>query len=600
KIEAGKLEMESISFSLREAVGAMLKPLSIRADRKHLELVADIPASVPDHLIGDPMRLRQILLNLTDNAIKFTERGEIIVKIAIESAAQDETELHFSVTDSGIGIPVEKQAAIFEAFAQVDGSTTRQYGGTGLGLAIATRLVHQMRGRLWVESRVGFGTTFHFTIRLRTSAESMREIKHINPANLDGLRVLIVDDNAVNCRILKEMLSNWRMQPTVVRSAAAALVEMQSAVAAGRPFPLVLLDAMMPGTDGFALAERIKDEPGLTGATVMMLSSAMRAGETSRATGLNIHSILTKPVMQSDLLDAILASLDGNALAAANNPLEGTTLVGSKKDSLQILVVEDNAINRAVASGMLEKEGHTLTHAANGLEAIAAVTTKCFDLILMDVQMPEMDGFQATARIRELEKMTGRHTPIIAMTAHAMVGDRERCIAAGMDDYISKPLGKEDLFRALAGEKGQPGRKTKTEKATVQSRAELLAQFGEDEDLLRELIALFREDTPRLFDVIHEAIVKRDAPSLAAGAHKLLSSLGAFGAENAHNLTQQLEEQGRQANFERAEKQVIELGHEIDRIHTFLAGYPLPRGGVTNSLIAPVRESPDAELNRLL
>jgi PAS domain S-box-containing protein len=247
KIEAGKLEMEALSFSLRDTVGTMLKPLGVRADEKDLELVADIPRDVPDHLIGDPMRLRQILLNLTDNAIKFTQRGEVIIKAAVESAADGESELHFSVTDSGIGIPAEKQATIFEAFSQVDGSTTRHYGGTGLGLAIATRLVQQMRGRIWVESQLGCGTTFHFTIWLRTSATPLPMVQQIDPAGLDGLRVLIVDDNAVNCRILEEMLTNWDMQPVVVRSAPAALTVMRAAVSAGNPFPLVLLDAMMPG-----------------------------------------------------------------------------------------------------------------------------------------------------------------------------------------------------------------------------------------------------------------------------------------------------------------------------------------------------------------
>ncbi|MEP7015657.1 MAG: response regulator, partial [Verrucomicrobiota bacterium] len=483
---------------------------------------------------------------------------------------------HFSVTDSGIGIPAEKQAAIFEAFAQADGSTTRQYGGTGLGLAIATRLVQQMGGRIWVESLIGLGTTFHFTIRLRTSEAPMQKGKQINPAKLDGLRVLIVDDNAVNCRILEEMLINWRMKPTVVRSARAALGEMQSAAATGQPFPLVLLDAMMPEMDGFSLAEKIKQEPGLGGATVMMLSSAMRTGEATRATELGIHSVMTKPVMQSDLLDAILLGLGSNQLAAAHQPGDESNFANAGQRPLQILVVEDNAINRAVARAILEKQSHTVTQATNGLEALQEIKTKNFDLVLMDIQMPEMDGFAATARIRELEKSSGRHTPIVAMTAHAMIGDRERCIAAGMDDYISKPLGKEDLLRVLTGSKGNPAEKKETIKTTVHGRAKLLDQCGGDEDLLKELIALFREDTPRLFDVIHKAVSKRDAPNLAAGAHKLLSSLGAFGAVNAHNLVLQLEEQGQQANFERAEERVIELGSEIDRINSALAGYSLP------------------------
>ncbi|MBA2270706.1 MAG: PAS domain S-box protein, partial [Chthoniobacterales bacterium] len=416
KIEAGKLEMEAISFSLRETIGAMLKPLGIRAADKLIELVADIPLDVPDHLIGDPLRLRQILLNLTDNAIKFTEQGEVILSVAKASLEGGETQLHFSISDSGIGIPEEKQAAIFEAFAQVDGSTTRHHGGTGLGLAIATRLVQQMDGRIWVESRAGVGTTFHFTISLGTSAAALPEVKQIDAAQLIGLRALIVDDNAVNCRILEQMLTNWRMEPVVVRSASDALVEMRIAAAAGRPFLLLLLDAMMPEMDGFALAEQIQHEPCLAATTVMMLSSATRSGESSRAAGLGIQSVLAKPIMQSDLLDAILLGLSSHGFAADNEQGDEPAPARPEKGALRILVVEDNAINRAVATGLLGKRGHAPTVAVNGIETVAAMTTQQFDLVLMDIQMPELDGFEATARIREMEKLTGRRTPIVAMT----------------------------------------------------------------------------------------------------------------------------------------------------------------------------------------
>ncbi|MFN2475381.1 MAG: response regulator [Chthoniobacterales bacterium] len=575
KIEAGKLEMESISFSLREAVGTMLKPLGIRADQKQLELVADIPADVPDHLIGDPMRLRQILLNLADNAIKFTERGEVVVKVATESASNAETQLHFSLTDTGIGIPEEKQAAIFEAFAQVDGSTTRHYGGTGLGLAIATRLVQQMRGRMWVESRVGVGTTFHFTAWLGRSEGPLAEVTSLSPAQLTGMRALIVDDNAVNCRILEETLSNWGMQPTVLRSARAALVEIKRAAAAGQPFPLILLDAMMPEMDGFAFLEQIKQEPRLAGATVMMLSSAMRSGEGSRATDLGVHSVLTKPVMQSELLDAIVRSLSGDQLAARHTQSTDARRAAAKPGgALHILVADDNAINRAVAAGILDRQGHTLVHASNGLEAVAAFTAHAFDVILMDIQMPEMDGSEATARIRELESATGQHTPIVAMTAHAMAGDRERCLEAGMDDYLSKPIVAEELKRVLSAiEPGDRAPTPASDVASVHTHAELRDAFDGDDDLVAELIALFRSDTPQLLEVLRGAAERCDAVGVAGAAHKLLSSLGAFGAAHASEMVRELEQQGRRAELDGAEEQVGKIELEIDTIYACLARY---------------------------
>ena len=577
KIEAGKLEMESLSFSLRDAIGVLLKPLAVRADEKQLELLADIPADVPDHMIGDPLRLRQILLNLIDNAIKFTERGEVVVQAVTESTADGETELHFSITDTGIGIPEEKQAAIFEAFAQVDGSTTRHYGGTGLGLAITTRLVQQMRGRIWVESRLGFGTTFHFTIWLRTSAAPLQEVTAINALHLAGLRALIVDDNALNCRILQEMLANWGMQPTAVRSARAALDLMREAAAEGQPFPLILLDAMMPEMDGFALAESIKQEPLLAGATVMMLSSAMHSGEMNRANGLGIHSVLSKPVMQSELLEGILLALGSKEVPTAATSPRAAATSGPVTGQLEILVAEDNAINRAVITGMLGRRGHQVTHATNGLEAVEAISTKRFDLLLMDIQMPEIDGFEATRRIRQLEEPRARQMRIVAMTAHAMAGDRERCLAAGMDDYISKPLRAVDLDRVLAAaDLAAPRLVPVKNDASVYTHPELLEQCGGDEELLAELVVLFATEAPRFLDVLHEAVAQQNAPALAAGAHKLLGSLGAFGAVNAREIAVQLGKDAAESNFSRAHDGIVCLADEVRRIHSTLASYAAP------------------------
>lgn len=599
KIEAGKLEMEAISFSVRNAVGTMLKPLGLRAAEKQIELVADISRDVPDHLVGDPLRLRQILLNLTDNAIKFTTKGEVIVKVersfasssssssSLPSASldsrtrtkdEDDVELHFSVTDTGIGVPPEKQAVIFEAFSQVDGSTTRNYGGTGLGLAIVTRLVQQMRGRIWVESQVGVGTTFHFTIWLGTSTAPMPEAKQINPARLSGLRVLIVDDNAVNCRILVEVLTNWGMQPVAVRSARAGLETMHSAVEAGFPFPLVLTDAMMPEMDGFAFAEEIQRAPAFDGVTVLMLSSAMRTGGSTRASELGVHGVLTKPVMQSELLDAILHALAANSASMWEGPERPDSQRedrGAKAPpTLNILVAEDNVINRAVISGMLGKQGHNLTHVVNGVAALEALTMKRFDLVFMDVQMPEMDGLETTARFREMEELTGGHVTIVAMTAHAMAGDRERCLAAGMDDYISKPVRADELQRVLGGIESSPRVAAPvTAVATIHTHAELLALCGDDEHLLGELMALFQSNTPQLLDALDQAATERDAAGLAAGAHKLLSSLGTFGAVPACVIVRQLEDQGRQGKLDGVGDRIAALRREVNLIHTSLARY---------------------------
>src|SRR6202030_768002 len=491
KIEAGKLELESTNFSLRDCIGGMLKPLGVRADQKGLELVADIPSDVPDHLVGDPMRLRQILINLTDNAIKFTERGEVVLKVINQAAPKGESHLHFSVADTGIGIPPEKQGAILEAFAQADGSTTRTHGGTGLGLSIASHLIHKMHGKIWIESKVGEGTTFHFTTQLGVRNTPAPAVKHAHPCDLTGLRALVVDDNAVNRRILREMLVNWQMKPTAVESGQAGLDEMLRAAKSDSAYQLVLLDAIMPAIDGFALAEKIKEQPELADATVMMLSSAMPAGSAARCGALGIAGLLTKPVTQSALLDAILIAVSPQAERGNDREVgtgfAGAELVGS---GLRILVAEDNLVNRAVATGILEKEGHVLVHAATGREAVEDFSDGCFDLILMDVQMPEMEGFEATRRIRELEEGTGRHTTIVAVTAHAMAGDRERCLAAGMDDYVSKPLRKEDLLRALNGADVEAaGNETAT--TFLNSREQLLSQCSGDEELMRELVSIF-------------------------------------------------------------------------------------------------------------
>jgi PAS domain S-box-containing protein len=577
KIEAGKLELESTNFSLRDCIAGMLKPLGVRADQKGLELVADIPANVPDHLVGDPMRLRQVLINLTDNAIKFTSRGEVVVKVISQPVLDGEGELHFSVTDTGIGIPLEKQSAIFEAFAQADGSTTRTYGGTGLGLSIASHLVKKMRGKIWIESKVGEGTTFHFTVRLGVRDTPAPTLKHANPRDLAGLRTLVVDDNAVNRRILREMLVNWQMKPTAVDSGQAGLQEMLRAAKSDSAYQLVLLDSTMPEMDGFALAEKIKDQSELADATVMMLSSAMPAGSDVRCGTLGIAGFLTKPVTQSELLDAILIAIKPQAESASDREV-GRGFAGTDPVALglRILVAEDNLVNRAVATGILEKQGHVLVHAATGREAVEAFSDECFDLILMDVQMPEMDGFEATRRIRELEEGTGTHTKIVAITAHAMAGDRERCLAAGMDDYVSKPLRKEDLLRVLHGldvdadngETDSPiptGPRPASEEASVD--IDQLRDVTDNEPArMRRLVDIYLTQAATMLNELDAAIQAKAGGDVVRLAHKLVGSSISCGVQAFTQPLRELERLGNEGDLSGASPLFDDLRHKFPTV----------------------------------
>jgi PAS domain S-box-containing protein len=451
KIEARKLDLEAIGFNLRGCIAGTLQSLSVRAAQKGLELVCHVPPEVPDSLVGDPGRLRQIIINLVGNAIKFTERGEILVAISLEEDNDAEVTLHIAIIDTGIGIAPDKQQMIFESFTQVDASTTRTYGGTGLGLTISSRLVEMMGGRVWVESEVGTGSTFNFTVRLgRQKGPLVKQIPE-RLENLRGLRVLVVDDNATNRRILEEILRTWQMEPVSVDSGPMALRMLAEAREEDRPFSLLLSDVNMPAMDGFGLVESIKNDPVLEGPTIMMLSSSGEPGDAARCRDLGISAYLTKPIGQSSLLDAITTVLGRTEPETAETPLVTRHLL-QEMSCLRILLAEDNAVNQMIVTRMLEKWGHTVVVAGNGTEAVAAVTRQgadCFDLVLMDVQMPEMDGFEATARIRAREQGTGRHLPIIALTAYAMKGDSEKCLEAGMDDYLTKPLNSDELLEAM-------------------------------------------------------------------------------------------------------------------------------------------------------
>lgn len=450
KIEAGKLEVDAIEFDLGDAVGDTMKALSVRAQQKGLELAYEFQPDVPYALVGDPGRLRQIIVNLIGNAIKFTEKGDVVLSVQADCSKRDDVQLHFTISDTGIGIPVEKQAAIFQAFTQADGSMSRTYGGTGLGLTISSRLVGLMHGRIWVESELGKGSRFHFTAHFGLRNATGKTVAARAPATLRDMPVLVVDDNAANRQILLRLLCNWHAQPLAVESGAKAITILSEAQTSGRKFPLILLDAQMPSMDGFALAECIKRNPQWESATIMMLTSAGQRGDAKRCREIGVAAYLTKPVRREELLDAILTALGTAPIKEARPALVTRHSLRENRNHLRILLAEDNAINQLLATRLLERRGHSVTVAGNGREALMALEQGSFDLVLMDVQMPEMDGFEATAAIREKEKHFGNHLPVIAMTAHAMKGDRERCLAAGMDEYITKPIRAEELAELLA------------------------------------------------------------------------------------------------------------------------------------------------------
>ncbi len=449
KIEAGKLELNSVDFNLRDSLSDTLWTLAVRAAQKDLELACHIAPDVPEELVGDPLRLRQIVVNLVGNAIKFTEQGEIVVHVAVESRNETEVSLHFAVRDTGIGIPAQQQRAIFQPFIQAHSSATRKQGGTGLGLTVSSRLVELMQGRMWLESVPGKGSTFHFTTRFNLAQGEAALPAPVPLTRIKGLPVLVVDDNATNRHILEEMLGTWGMKPTGVDGGLPALKALERAVRSGEPFGVILLDKHMPPMDGFTLAERIHQDPELAGTSRIMLTSGDHPGDLNRCRELGIVSYLLKPVKQSELLNAILAALGirfqrEESLTPVSHPRK-------PQRHLRILLAEDNPINQMLAVRLLEKQGHTVVVAGNGREALATLEQQPFDLVLMDVQMPEMDGYEATALIRAQERATGRHLPVIALTAHAMKGDLESCLQAGMDAYLSKPIQVKELYEVIEG-----------------------------------------------------------------------------------------------------------------------------------------------------
>jgi two-component system, sensor histidine kinase and response regulator len=608
KIEARKLRLEAIDFYLRDHLGDTLKGLALRAGAKGLELACHIASDVPDCLVGDPVRLRQIIINLVGNAIKFTERGEVVVRVSVAASEEDKetrgqgdkgtrgegeekqlpssplvplspcplVSLSFAVSDTGIGIPPEKQRLIFEAFAQADSSTTRRYGGTGLGLAIANHLVGMMGGSISVESAPEGGSTFQFTVCFGLGQGPALRRAERSLVDLDDLPVLVVDDNATNRRILQELLGNWRMRPTLVESGSAGLAALRQAAAADQPFALVLLDAHMPEMDGFTVARQIRDDPQLKGFAVVMLTSAGQPEDVAHCQELGIDAYLMKPLKQSELYNIITATLSrplGEAEVVV--PVVSSPPTPPRR-RLRVLLAEDNEVNQKLVVRLLEKQGHTLAVARNGMEALAALEQQPFELVLMDVQMPEMDGFEATAHIRRAEAGTSRHIPIVAMTAHAMKGDRERCLEAGMDGYVSKPIQPQELFMAI-DRVLQLEADTEPEKKTAElpptpapdeaiDTAELMNRVGGDKDLLKELVGVYLDICPSMIAELRQAVARRDAPAVQRAAHTLKGMVGQLGAKAAFNAALHLEALARERDLSQADAACAALEDALNRV----------------------------------
>jgi two-component system sensor histidine kinase/response regulator len=580
KIEAGKVDLEEIDFDLHECIEGALKTLALRADEKGLELLCEVSPEVSETVVGDPGRLRQVLINLIGNALKFTMEGEVSLKVQSDVIEEDAATLHFIVSDTGVGIAPDKLNAIFGSFSQADTSTTREYGGTGLGLTISKHLIEMMGGRIWVESEPDVGSRFHFTVRLENAATQEVIAESTAPAVLSGVKVLIVDDNRTNRRILEGLVKRWGMNPSVASDGEKALVELSAARLANEPYDLILTDMHMPKMDGFGLVEEIKERPDLSTATIMMLTSGGQRGDAARCGELGIAAYLIKPVRQSELREAIARVLNAKEDAGPIPMITQYSIqksVTSAASALHILLAEDNPVNQKLAVRLLEKRGHHVAVASNGRQALQALERATYDLVLMDVQMPEMDGIEATAILREKEKTSGQHQAVVAMTALVMKGDRERCMAAGMDGYLTKPIRPQELDDILdtyvAKERTEISMATpriSLEESVLQG--ELLERIDGDRVFLAELLAIFQGDYPGQIRSAHEAVIRCDAAALQRIGHALKGALGNLAAPIAARFATELESMGQGGDIAMADVRLTELENELPRVIEALEG----------------------------
>ena len=593
RIEARRLEFEYAEFDLRDAVGDAAKLLALRAGEKGLELACHIAADVPDVVLGDAGRLRQVLLNVLGNAVKFTDAGEVVLHVDVESVSPARVTLRFAVTDTGIGIPADKQREIFQAFTQADSSTTRRFGGTGLGLAIALRLVELMGGQMRVDSEVGRGSTFSFNATFDRPQTAAHEPLLDKSRDLDGLRVLVVDDNATNRQILQEMLASWHMNPTTAEDAESAMAALRLAATGGVPFDVIITDRQMPGTDGYMLVRRVRRERHCARIPIVMLTSVGRGDETARR-GVNVNAFLTKPVKHSDLLDALVTLFHVSTRRPRTS--RAAPPVARPRRRLSILVAEDNLVNRKLVTKLLEKRGHDVEAVENGraaVERIVSVPPATFDVVLMDLQMPQMSGFEATRAIREHERGE-RHLPIVALTAHAMAGDRERCLAAGMDGYLSKPIEVDDLIATVErfGNDGAVEAEATGPPApsVLFDEASALGFAGGDRRLLKQVVGFFQADASRLLCRMDRAVRQRDGEALRMAAHAFKGAIATLGSPLGREAAAALELSGGARNFDEAEQRYSDLRELVRRLDEAFAAAGLKsrsRPGVRSRALPP-------------
>jgi PAS domain S-box-containing protein len=579
KIEAGLLEFETAAFDLRDLVEKTAHTLAVRAHQKELELACQIDPSLPGYLVGDAGRLRQVLINLIGNAVKFTERGEILVSVeAVEGEEDGECRLRFKVSDTGIGIPADKMDLLFRHFSQIDSSAARHFGGTGLGLAISRQIVEGMGGTIRADSVEGEGSTFSFTVPFALPQPSAKVPAFRSQPDLEGMRVLIIDDNETNRRILTEMLASWGMAPTAAAGGREGIKRLRTAATAGKPFRLLLLDERMPEMDGFAVAEKIRSDSTLPEMNIMMLSSGDLPAAAARCRQAGIATYLIKPLRQSELFDTLMDTFSRQALPEPEGPPAAAAHPSPAPGAACILLAEDNRINQALARTLLEKRGWTVLTAANGEEALAAWRQGGVDLILMDVQMPEVDGFQATRLIREEERKLEWRTPIIGLTAHAMKGDREQCLEAGMDDYVPKPVRAEALYAAV--ERWLPG----GDGAPAINLSDALHAVNGDRAFLTDLAGQFTCDYHASRENLQAALDRQDFQQIEWIAHSLKSVVGIFGANKAAALLQKLEDAAESRRLKEAEDLLPRVLMEMERVEESLAALsaeaaPLPAEG---------------------
>jgi len=587
KIESGRLEFENLDFNLRVCVEQAADTLAVRAHEKGLELNCYIRSDTPESLVGDPGRLRQILINLAGNAIKFTDSGEVCIRCEVDEKTDASVQLHFAVSDTGIGVPPDRLDHIFESFRQVDGSMTRKYGGTGLGLSISKQLCEMMGGNMRVESQPGKGSTFHFSLRFGVQAKQEVFAPTIEPVDIREKRILIVDDNAMNRRILSEMLGDSGLSHHDVSDGKSALTAMESALTEDRPYDIVITDGQMPEMDGFELSSRIRANPALDATIIIMLTSVGLRGDAARCEKEGISAYLVKPVKKDELFDAIKMVLRRTGSGEGDGRNQILTLHTVREErylrrKLRILLVEDNQINQQMAMRLLEKQGHIVTLAENGKVAIEVLTHHPFDVVLMDVQMPEMDGLEATRTIRNPDSAVLHHDiPIIAMTAHAMKEDREMCLAAGMNDYLSKPIDPHDLSEKIAksgnGNKagapvtGQGNPRQTTEAAPPVNLEKALVRVMGDRAFLQEMLEQLTGMVSSHLEPMRAAIAQGDGETIARQAHSLKGSAANLSAERIADTALRLEDMGRQGDLAHADPILGELESELGRLKAFVS-----------------------------